>query len=264
MMKKRQFGQIKPIFAVSLASLGLIGYPILGVAQPGNSSDSLQIRFQQQESDGSGRGRPGRRGGTGSRGDCPPVEVSLTALMPDSNYGSSVEAHPTLWFYVPYKSGEVASGEFSLQDEQNNDVYRTNFTLPETPGIVGFNLAGAAPLEVNKKYQWYVKLYCSGQRSSAPVFVRGWVERVALKPELERQLQTASTARERIAVYAQNGIWYSALSELAKLRLDEPQNATLNNDWAGLLRDVKLGNLVEKPILGEVNVQQKRLGKASN
>ena len=257
-MNKKQFCQIKPIFAVTFAYLGLIGYPILGLAQPGNSSDSGQIRFQQQEEDGSGRGRPGRRGGTGSRGDCPPVEVSLTALMPRSNSGSSVEAHPTFWFYVPYKSGEVASGEFSLQDEQNNDVYRTNFTLPETPGIVGFSLAGAAPLEVNKKYQWYVKLYCSGQRSSAPVFVRGWVERVALKPELERQLQTASTPRERIAVYAQNGIWYSALNELAKLRRGEPQNATFSNDWAGLLRGVRLENIVEKPILGEVSVQQKR------
>ncbi|HAZ50107.1 MAG TPA: hypothetical protein DDW76_04685 [Cyanobacteria bacterium UBA11369] len=257
-MKNKQFGLIKPIFAVSLAYIGLIGYPILGLAQPRNSSDSIQIRFQQQEQDGSGRGRPGRRGGTGSRGDCPPVEVSLTALMPDSNSGSSVEAHPTLWFYVPYQSGEVREGEFSLQDEQNNDVYRTNFTLPETPGIVGFSLAAAAPLEVSKKYQWYVKLYCSEQRSSAPVFIRGWVERVALKPELARQLQTVTTPRERIALYAQNGIWYSALSELAKLRRSEPQNATLNNDWANLLRDVGLGNLAQKPILGEVNVQQQK------
>lgn len=257
-MNNKQFNRIKPIFAVTLTYFGLIAYPILGLAQPRNSSESLPIRFQQQEDDGSGRGRPGRRGGTGSRGDCPPVEVSLTALMPATNLGSSVEAHPTLWFYVPYKSGEVASGEFSLQDEQNNDIYRTNFTLPETPGIVGFSLASAAPLEINKKYQWYVKLYCSGQKSSTPVFIRGWVERVTLKPELARQLQTVTTPRERIALYAQNGIWYSALSELAKLRRGEPQNATVDSDWANLLRDVGLENIAQQPILGEVSVQQKR------
>jgi Domain of Unknown Function (DUF928) len=255
-MNHKQFPRIKPIFAVTLTYIGLIGYPILGLGQPANSSDSVQIRFQQQESDGSGRGRPGRRGGTGSRGDCPPVKVSLTALIPASNLGSSVEAHPTLWFYVPYQSGEVASGEFSLQDEQNNDVYRTTFTVSETPGVVSFSLASAAPLEINKKYQWYVKLYCTKQQSSAPVFIRGWVERVALKPELERQLQTANTPRERIALYAQNGIWYSALTELAKLRLAEPQNATVNNDWANLLRDVGLENIAEKSISGEVNLQQ--------
>ncbi len=257
-MNNKQFNRIKPIFAVTLTYFGLIAYPILGLAQPRNSSQSLPIRFQQQEDDGSGRGRPGRRGGTGSRGDCPPVEVSLTALMPATNLGSSVEAHPTLWFYVPYKSGEVASGEFSLQDEQNNDIYRTNFTLPETPGIVGFSLASAAPLEINKKYQWYVKLYCSGQKSSTPVFIRGWVERVTPKPELARQLQTVTTPRERIALYAQNGIWYSALSELAKLRRGEPQNATVDSDWANLLRDVGLENIAQQPILGEVSVQQKR------
>lgn len=255
-MNNTQFNRIKPIFAVTLAYIGLIGYPILAIAQPRNSSENIQIRFQQQEQDGSSRGRPGRRGGTGSRGDCPPVDVSLTALMPPNNSGSSVEAHPTLWFYVPYQSDEVREGEFSLQDEQNNDVYRTTFTLSGTPGIVGFNLASAAPLEINKNYQWYVKIYCTKQKSSAPVFIRGWVERVAPKPELARQLQTVTTPRERIALYAQNGIWYSAVSELAKLRLAEPQNATLNNDWANLLRGVGLENLAQKPILAEVNVQQ--------
>jgi hypothetical protein len=237
-----------------------MNYPIYGLAQPSpstsNGSDSIPIRFQQQDSDGSSRGRLGRRGGTGSRGDCPPVDVQLTALVPSSNLGSAVEAHPTLWFYVPYKSSDVASAEFSLQDERNNDVYRTNFTFLEKPGIVSLNLAQAAPLDIYKKYQWYVKIYCSEQKLSAPIFIRGWVERVALKPELERQLQAATTTRERIAIYAQNGIGYSALTELAKLRVTKPQDTTVNNDWANLWRDVGLVNLAESPIYGEINLEK--------
>ncbi|OKH32651.1 hypothetical protein NIES2119_25555 [[Phormidium ambiguum] IAM M-71] len=260
-MNKEQYHLIKHGFTFTLIFLGLINYSVLGLAQPTSpieqSSNQIKIRFQQQDSDGSSRGRPGRRGGTGSRGDCPPVDLQLTALIPSSNLGSFVEAHPTLWFYIPYKSSEVTTAEFSLQDEQNNDVYRTNFTLPNTPGTVSLSLAQAPPLEINKKYQWYVKVYCSQQKLSAPVFIRGWVERVALKPELAKQLQTATTPRERVAFYAQNGIWYSALTELAKLRIAQPQNATVNNDWASLLRDVGLENLVQKPVAGEVNLHKK-------
>ncbi|MFB2892959.1 DUF928 domain-containing protein [Aerosakkonemataceae cyanobacterium BLCC-F50] len=260
-MNKEQYRLIKLGFTFTLTFLGLINYSILGLAQPispaERNSEQIQIRFQQQSSDGSSRGRPGGRGGTGSRGDCPPVDVQLTALIPSSNLGSSVEAHPTLWFYIPYKSGEVAAAEFSLQDEQNNDVYRTNFIVPSTPGTVSLSLAQAPPLEINKKYQWYVKVYCSQQKLSAPVFIRSWVQRVALKPELVTQLKTATTPRERIAFYAQNGIWYSALTELAKLRAAQPQNATFNNDWASLLQNVGLGNLIQKPVFGEVNLQNK-------
>lgn len=259
-MNKEQYCLIKLCFTFTLTFLGLINYSILGLAQPTSpaerNSEQIQIRFPQQSSDGSSRGRPGGRGGTGSRGDCPPVDVQLTALIPSSNLGSSVEAHPTLWFYIPYKSSEVAGAEFSLQDEQNNDIYRTNFTLPRTPGTVSLSLVQAPPLEINKKYQWYVKVYCSQQKLSAPVFIRSWVQRVALTPELEKQLKTATTSRERIAFYAQNGIWYSALTELAKLRVAQPQNVTVNNDWASLLRDVGLENLVQKPVSGEVNVQR--------
>lgn len=260
-MNKEQSYLTKLVFTLSFGFLGLLNYPINGLAQSSpstnNAWDSIQIRFQQQDSDGSSRGRPGRRGGTGSRGDCPPVDMQLTALIPSSNLGTSIEAHPTLWFYIPYQSSQVASAEFSLQDEQNNDVYRATFTPPGTPGTVSLSLAQAPPLDINKKYQWYVKIYCSQQALSSPVFIRSWVQRVALKPQLERQLQTATTPRARIAIYAQNGIWYSALTELAKLRVAEPQNATVNNNWANLLRDIGLENLAQKHISGEVNLQSK-------
>lgn len=237
--------------------LGGLNAPLQGLAQPtsstSNASENIPIRFQQQESDGAGRGRPARREGTGSRGDCPPVDGQLTALVPSNNFGSFVEPYPTLWFYVPYQSREVAVAEFSLQDEQNNDVYRTHFSLPQTPGIVSLNLEVAQPLKLNQKYQWYVKIYCNQQKLSTPVFIQGWVQRVTMQPELEQQLKTATTPRQRIALYAQNGIWYSALTEMAKLYLASPN---FIQDWANLLRDVGLENLIQQPISGEGSLQK--------
>ncbi|MCV3215152.1 DUF928 domain-containing protein [Plectonema radiosum NIES-515] len=215
-------------------------------------SSNIQIRFNEKEVDGSSRGRPSKRVGTGSRGECPPVKVPVTALIPTQNTGLTVEEHPTFWFFVPYHFSNTSGGEFALQDEANNDVYRTSFKLPETAGIVSLSVPSTVTLELNKSYQWYFKIYCSRQNFSNPVFVRGWVQREALKPDLERLLQADSNARSRIAIYAQNGIWYSALTELAKLYFAEPKNTVFSNDWANLLRDVDLENLAQQPIVGEV------------
>lgn len=241
--------KIKRAFSIILTSL-CISYmmPVMAL----NQFNNIQIRFNQKEADGSSRGRPSRRVGTGSRGECPPVEVPVSALIPDQNPGLTVEQHPTFWFFVPYQLSNTLGGEFALQDEANNDIYRTPFKLPATPGIVSLSIPSTVTLEVNKSYQWYFKLYCSQQNLSNPVFVRGWVQREALKPELERLLQAATTERSRIAIYAQNGIWYSALNELAKLRIAEPKNTVFINDWANLLQDIGLEDLAQKPILGEV------------
>ncbi|MFB2895545.1 hypothetical protein ACE1CI_21780, partial [Aerosakkonemataceae cyanobacterium BLCC-F50] len=67
-MNKEQYCLIKLCFTFTLTFQGLINYSILGLAQPTSpaerNSEQIQIRFPQQSSDGSSRGRPGGRGGT--------------------------------------------------------------------------------------------------------------------------------------------------------------------------------------------------------
>lgn len=206
----------------------------------------------QKSPDFSGDGRPGRRAGGGSRSPCPERKPPLTALMPMSNMGKTVAERPTFWFYVPYSPQSTPAGEFVLQEENGDEVYRASFTLPKTPGFVSFNIPPTvAPLEIDKSYHWYFKLYCEPQMISAPVFVEGWVQRIELTPELERQLQAAK-ARENV-VYAANGIWYDALDRLAQLRLTNPSSSR-NDDWAKLLssRGVGLELLSRAPIVGRV------------
>lgn len=243
--------QIKFLIILLLTLFSCTSYPLILIAksqQPASSGN-------QQPQDGSSRGRPSQRGGAGSRGNCPSVEVPLIALIPEKKVSSVVEENPTFWVFVPYQSNDVPSGEFVLQDEANNDIYRAAFTLPEIPGIVSFSLPSAVPLEVSKTYQWYFKLYCNQQQLD-PVFVHAWVQRVALTSNLERHLKTAITEGDRIQLYTQNDIWYSALTELAKLRLAKPKNATLDNEWANLLQSVDLENLAQKPFVGEVKIKQ--------
>lgn len=219
-----------------------------------SSGRDIQLSQQamQEEPDFSGDGRPGRREGGGSRSPCLPMNPPLTALMPVTNWGKTVAERPTFWFYVPYSAQAVHSGEFVLQDEADNDVYRTPFTLPRTPGFVSLSLPSTqAPLEINKWYHWYFKLYCEPQKLSAPVFVEGWVQRSRLIPVIESRLK-AVTLREKYLAYSSNSIWYDAINSLAELRLTHTSDVTLDNDWVNQLRAIGLERLRQEPMIGSI------------
>ncbi|MGL5922497.1 DUF928 domain-containing protein [Chroococcidiopsis sp.] len=232
-------------------------YPRQVLAQPDRLTNNVSTlkRAKQQEPDFSGYGRPGRRTGGGSRSPCPPIDPPLTALIPETNLGKTVAERPSFWFFVPYSPRQAPSGEFVLQSEQGNDVYRTSVTLPQTPGIVSLSIPSpVTPLEISKSYRWYFKLYCEPQQGSTPIFVEGWLQRVALTPTLKSQL-LAAKARD-YAVYASNGIWYDALTHLAQLRRTNGANTKLDDEWAGLLnaKGVGLEQLRQQPIVGSAEL----------
>ncbi|RUT08791.1 hypothetical protein DSM106972_008440 [Dulcicalothrix desertica PCC 7102] len=209
---------------------------------------------KRTETDGSRRGRPSGRTATGSRGDCPEVNVPLTALIPVNNQGLTMAEYPQFWIFVPYQSKNIAIGEFVLQDKQNNDVYRTNFTLPQAPGIVNVSLGKAKPLQINQEYQWFFKIYCSPEKLSEPLFVKGWIQRIANNSDLERKLAAARTPEQRFTIYYENHIWYEAVTELAKHQPIRPQNNSLPSDWSNLLKRVDLEYLISQPVVGEVKL----------
>ncbi len=206
----------------------------------------------KQKQDGSNRGRPTKRKGMGSRSDCPAANIPLTALIPENKVSQVVEANPKFWFYIPYQAGKIHVGEFVLQDEADNDVYRSRFPIDKGEGIVSINLGGKS-LEADKVYQWYFKLYCDDSKLSTPIYVHGWVQRVALRSQQEKQLITSDSLRQRFAFYAQNDIWYSALTELVKLKQANPQNQVIAAYWLQLLNNVGLQELSNQPILGKIN-----------
>ena len=221
-------------------------------------ASSTRVRSQppqtanQQETDFSSDGRPGRREGGGSRSPCLSINSPLTALMPVTNWGKTVKERPTFWFYIPYSPQTVRSGEFVLQNKENNDVYRTPFILPKTPGFVSLSIpATQAPLEINKWYRWYFKLYCEPQKSSAPVFVEGWVQRSELTTALENRLK-AATPEEKYTAYSSYSIWYDAIDSIAELRLAQPASGTFDSNWAEQLRSVGLERLKQEPVVGSV------------
>jgi hypothetical protein len=194
----------------------------------------------------------GRRKGGASRGSCQKYEA-LTAIVPlvgELVWGLTVAERPTFWFFLPEPLTAEFPVEFVVQDEADNYVYKTSFRVPETQsGVVSlFIPPTSATLESGKLYRWSFSIYCDRKKPSTSVFVQGSVQRVSLDPTLQRQLETA-IPREQVALYAANGIWYDALTNLVQLRQTHPEDASLIADWKSLLESVGLQAIAQQPIV---------------
>jgi hypothetical protein len=204
-------------------------------------------------------GEPGQRSEAGSRG-CENVarqipsntQKQLTALAPmysDSALvlGTAINAAPTFWFYTSYVAPIPA--KFVLRDKDGKLLYQSDVTLPQTPGIISLSLPKTAPLLLaGQRYRWFLKIYCREQEP--PAFVDGWIQIDTLDPVLKSQLEKA-TPRDRIALYAANGIWFDALNIASELRRRDPKDSA----WAELLQVVGLENLTNEPIVERYPLQ---------
>ncbi|MCC5636987.1 DUF928 domain-containing protein [Nostoc sp. CHAB 5844] len=208
----------------------------------------------------------GRRAGMGSRDNCPAVTTALTALVPLQEEqqvskqtdkpvsgivgGLTTSERPTFWFYVPYTQDLTASAEFILQDSAGNDIYRNAIALPPKPGVIGVSLPFNASLQVGKTYRWYLKVLCNQQQTaSVPIYVEGDIQRVNLDSHVMQQSQAAVEPRQKVAIYAANGIWFDSLTMLAQLRQKNPNDTSVVEDWQSLLRSVNLDNVATAPLV---------------
>ncbi|MBD3885420.1 DUF928 domain-containing protein [Phormidium tenue FACHB-886] len=193
----------------------------------------------------------GRSQGGASRGQCQQYQ-SLTALVPVSQgnvWGLTTREHPSFWFYLPSALTAETSIEFVLQDETDQELYRTSFTAPDTqPGLISLAVPTTAPaLEIDKAYSWTLVFYCNPAKPSESVYVQGSIQRTDLSPQQQAQLR-ATTPLEQARLYAADGIWYEALATLADLHRAQPNQPDIKTAWTALLKQVNLESLAEQPI----------------
>ena len=208
----------------------------------------------------SGNPPGGRYRGGGSRSIqamCPATALPLTAIVPFQEvyekgreslppivnvWGYTAAERPTVWVYVPYGNPAIPA-KFTLDDDDaGTQIHTQAVTLPTQPGILGIRLPDSAPaLQPGKRYRWYFSLTCStpsgGMAGLDTVSVDAVVIREAPKPDLKGQLTAGASLQNAIA-YAQAGFWYDALTNLAELRRQTPQDADLKAAWADLLAGI--------------------------
>lgn len=193
-------------------------------------------------------GLPGRREGGGTRGGCAAQKPTLTALIPETNWGLTLQAYPTFFWYVPPNTATVA--EFVLLDQANAEVYTAMMPLTNQAGVVKLSLptdGSVPPLEADKLYHWYFSLICDPLDRSADQFTDGWVQRTLPSAELTQKLEAAPD-QAKFAIYSEAGIWYDTIATLATLRQQQPENAELAQQWQVLLESVGLVTIADQPL----------------
>lgn len=212
-------------------------------------------------------GKPGRREGGGTRGPCVKnsANYQLTSLVPANSFGTTLAEYPTFFVYVPtIQEEEKPQLEFALKTENDRVIYKTNFTIARSPGVVSVSLPASANLprlEENKNYKWSFTLICNPEdpsdRSSNSQ-VEGSIRRVRLSPTIVQQLEGVALPRDRVVAYSTAGIWFDALSTLAELRRATPSDPTLEKDWKNLLQSVGLETIASEPLLQPVAASDRK------
>jgi hypothetical protein len=103
-------------------------------------------------------------------------------------------------------------------------------------------------LEVGKNYTWVFSLICDPEDRSADQVEKGTVRRVELSADILGELENADPRRKTF-IYAENGIWQDALSNLAAARRANPNEPVFQTDWESLLDSVRLREISQKPIV---------------
>ncbi|NJR66225.1 MAG: DUF928 domain-containing protein [Leptolyngbyaceae cyanobacterium CRU_2_3] len=112
-------------------------------------------------------------------------------------------------------------------------------------GVVGITLPDTITLEAEKSYQWVFMVNCEMDN---PIFTRGNIQKVNLDTALTQQI-ARSEPLQQARLYAENGIWFDALTTLAVLRMDQPEDQTIAAAWRSLLRSVDLADIIGKPFM---------------
>ncbi|MEG4006725.1 DUF928 domain-containing protein [Microcoleus sp. Pol11C1] len=196
-------------------------------------------------------GVPGRREGGGTRGlECPTATTALTALIPQSTMGQTISAKPTFFYYLPIALDKTV--QFELADQRDKTLYKKSFRMVTSrAGVVSVSLGSddnSPALEVGKNYQWYFTIKCNPKNTRDDVLVSGWINRTALAPTVQTELDR-SPDRTKLSIFAQQRLWYEYLATLAQLRIESPSDASLALKWSALLNSVELGKIAQEPLV---------------
>lgn len=194
-------------------------------------------------------GIPGRRVSAGTRrgNSCTSSNQPIIALAPLESPQITTFSYPQLFFYVPQTNAQAL--ELVIQDENQEVINKATFKTPAKSGIVSVVPANSTPeLKVGKIYRWFFSAVCDQKERSRDLVVQGSIVRLAPDAKLQKDL-ASSNLRERANIYAASGSFTDALTFLAQLRRQLPNDAELKTDWQDLLRSVDLQEISNAPLL---------------
>ena len=182
----------------------------------------------------------------GSRG----CGADIVALMPRSNLGVTSSAKPTFWFYLPQSDLDLQSLTFRVfgllmqtasrsttsTDSTEQEIWTAQLPLKSQKIATGLlQVPYQGKLLTSGTYRWEFSYQQAG--CSNPQVLSGYVQK-----ENHPNIRAIKQPRDRLQLYATNGIWHELLTELITLRQQQPDNSQLMIDFRSLLfesEDVK-------------------------
>lgn len=182
-------------------------------------------------------GAPAVRVTGGSRGTGD-ATMTLDVLAPNETGLTTLEQPSLFWF-----QSKPANAKFELTLLQENKAKPlVQFTVDRSSkaGIQRLKLSEqGVKLTPGVEYQWVVALITDPDNRSSDLVASGVIKRINPPAALKEKIDHASPDSVP-AVYAEEGIWYDALSVLSDQIDAQPENKTLRETRADLLRQVGL------------------------
>lgn len=195
----------------------------------------------------------GTRGEPRIRRTCNTTNQSLVYLLDSGIRDFTIAAHPIFWLYSPYTVGQIDYLEFTLTEVQTTKkIYSAKVNLRERSGIMGIALPQEKQyaLKPNQDYSWSLQVYCFQQENRPEIVFEGWLRRLPVNSSLQQNL--AAFPSQHYSVYLENNILYDALTNLAQLRQEKPNDPKIITAWNQLLIDLGRKELIPQPILKPV------------
>lgn len=246
-------------FGIPIASSVLLRSQAQSNAPPTTSLNSQfaseQIQQSQAEFEPPNRGAPMRTAEGGARG-CGEIRL----LMPQNKGAKTVSDYLTFYVYVnPIDIDQQKPDEISpiyqvsvlLTDQQDEIIAQYMIDAPSEAGVQRFQLSHNE-LPALQTGQWY-SLFVGGYKQdnlnidNPCNYDQAWVQRQFLTPEQQEELDSLTTAEERLNFYQQHEIWYDALATLDELRRENPNDETLNEQWRQALKSIELSQFADQP-----------------
>lgn len=193
--------------------------------------------------------RPEGRQGGATRSSCMTEQFAFEPILPTSNYGQTIAAYPTIYWYL--NNHKFSWARIDLYPSQNPapeaipqysktlkltaDNPLNSFTFPDNGELKA--------LEVGQEYLWRVTLLCS--KTSEPdddsadgsqVSIQGFITRTIVPLSWQNKSDRANF----YDAYAEGGFWYDAIHDLAVRRQEQPQDLQLSRDWCDLVKETRL------------------------
>ena len=186
------------------------------------------------------RGAPNIRVGGGTRG-ISGVKTTIHVIAPE-HVGLTVDDQPVLNWHMSNTNNMKL--EVLVIDEEGIEPL-LELTLDSSKlknGMQSLKLSDhGIKLKPGIRYQWSVALIAEKGHRSNDIISSGAIEHRKLKGSIKSKLNKSNSQKD-VFIYAQEGYWYDAITELNTLIKKNPNNKIFKQQHAQLLSQVGLSS----------------------